>query len=126
MAAFAQALRGLAIPLADSHVTTYLQRTTPPEMLGRVLANVYGGVGIAAAVGYLLGPGAGRHFAAHSVRSRRLPRAGRRGRHRHTAAQAVGRDRLVIAAAPSASGGLEGEGQVVVDEADDDRAFADS
>jgi MFS family permease len=31
MAAFAaQVLRGLAIPLADSHVTTYLQRTTPP------------------------------------------------------------------------------------------------
>jgi len=56
MAAFAaQALRGLAIPLADSHVTTYLQRTTPPAMLGRVLANVYGGVGVAAAVGYLLG-----------------------------------------------------------------------
>jgi len=56
MAAFAaQVLRGLAIPLADSHVTTYLQRTTPPEMLGRVLANVYGGVGVAAAVGYLLG-----------------------------------------------------------------------
>jgi MFS family permease len=56
MAAFAaQVLRGLAIPLADSHVTTYLQRTTPPAMLGRVLANVYGGVGVAAAIGYLLG-----------------------------------------------------------------------
>jgi len=56
LAAFAgQALRGLAIPLADSHVTTYLQRTTPPVMLGRVMANVYGGVGVAAAVGYLLG-----------------------------------------------------------------------
>jgi MFS family permease len=56
IAAFAaQALRGLAIPLADSHVTTYLQRTTPPVLLGRVLANVYGGVGVAAAAGYLLG-----------------------------------------------------------------------
>ena len=55
-AAFAaQVLRGLAIPLADTHVTTCLQRTTPPQMLGRVLANVYGGVGAAAAVGYLLG-----------------------------------------------------------------------
>jgi MFS family permease len=55
-AAFAaQMLRGLAIPLADSHVTTYLQRSTPPAMLGRVLANVYGGVGVAAAAGYLLG-----------------------------------------------------------------------
>ncbi len=56
VAAFAaQMLRGLAIPLADTHVTTYLQRTTPPQMLGRVLANVYGGVGVAAAAGYLLG-----------------------------------------------------------------------
>ncbi len=56
MAAFAaQVLRGLAIPLADSHVTTYLQRTAPPQLLGRVLANVYGGVGVAAAAGYLIG-----------------------------------------------------------------------
>jgi MFS family permease len=56
IAAFAaQALRGLAIPLADTHVTTYLQRTTPPQLLGRVLANVYGGVGVAAAAGYLIG-----------------------------------------------------------------------
>jgi MFS family permease len=56
VAAFAaQVLRGLAIPLADSHVTTYLQRTTPPQLLGRVLANVYGGVGVAAAAGYLIG-----------------------------------------------------------------------
>ncbi len=56
VAAFAaQMLRGLAIPLADTHVTTYLQRTTPPQLLGRVLANVYGGVGVAAAAGYLLG-----------------------------------------------------------------------
>ncbi len=56
IAAFAtQVLRGLAIPLADTHVTTYLQRTTPPHLLGRVLANVYGGVGVAAAASYLLG-----------------------------------------------------------------------
>jgi MFS family permease len=56
VAAFAaQVLRGLAIPLADAHVTTYLQRTTPPRLLGRVLANVYGGVGVAAAAGYLVG-----------------------------------------------------------------------
>jgi predicted MFS family arabinose efflux permease len=56
IAAFgAQVLRGLAIPLADSHVTTYVQRITPPQLLGRVLANIYGGVGVAAAAGYLLG-----------------------------------------------------------------------
>ena len=56
IAAFAaQVLRGLAIPVADSHVSTYLQRTTPPHLLGRVLANIYGGVSVAAAAGYLLG-----------------------------------------------------------------------
>ncbi len=56
IAAFAtQVLRGVAIPLADSHVSTHLQRTTPPHLLGRVLANVYGGVGVAAAAGYLGG-----------------------------------------------------------------------
>jgi MFS family permease len=56
IAAFAaQVLRGLAIPLADTHVATHLQRTTPPQLLGRVLANVYGGVGVAAAAGYLIG-----------------------------------------------------------------------
>jgi predicted MFS family arabinose efflux permease len=67
IAAFAaQLLRGLAIPLADSHVTTYLQRTTPPQLLGRVLANVYGGVGVAAAAGYLLG---GPVLAATSPRT---------------------------------------------------------
>jgi MFS family permease len=67
VAAFAaQLLRGLAIPLADSHVTTYLQRTTPPQLLGRVLANVYGGVGVAAAAGYLLG---GPVLAATSPRT---------------------------------------------------------
>jgi MFS family permease len=51
----AQVIRGLAIPLADSHVSTHLQRATPPHLLGRVLANVYGGVGVAAAAGYLAG-----------------------------------------------------------------------
>ena len=51
----AQAIRGLAIPLADSHVSTHLQRATPPHLLGRVFANVYGGVGVAAAAGYLAG-----------------------------------------------------------------------
>jgi MFS family permease len=56
IAAFAaQLIRGLAIPLADSHVSTYLQRTAPPQLLGRVLANVYGGAGVAAAAGYLIG-----------------------------------------------------------------------
>jgi MFS family permease len=51
----AQVIRGLAIPLADSHVSTHIQRATPPHLLGRVLANVYGGVSVAAAGGYLAG-----------------------------------------------------------------------
>ena len=54
-AVVAQIARGSAIPLADTFVTTHVQRTTPPAFLGRVLANVYGGVGVAAAAGYLLG-----------------------------------------------------------------------
>jgi MFS family permease len=55
-AAFAaQVLRGIALPVADSLITTHLQRTTPPELLGRVLGNVYGGVSVAAALGYLAG-----------------------------------------------------------------------
>ena len=36
-------------------MSTHLQRATPPHLLGRALANVYGGVGVAAAVGYLAG-----------------------------------------------------------------------
>jgi predicted MFS family arabinose efflux permease len=51
----AQVVRGAAIPLADASVTTHIQRTTPPGLLGRALANVYGGVSVAAAAGYLLG-----------------------------------------------------------------------
>jgi len=51
----AQMIRGLAIPLADSHVTTQIQRTVRPQLLGRVLSNVYGGVAVAAAAGYLAG-----------------------------------------------------------------------
>ena len=51
----AQMVRGLAIPLADSHVTTHIQRAVPPQLLGRVLSNIYGGVAVAAAAGYLVG-----------------------------------------------------------------------
>ena len=48
-------LRGAAIPLIGTSVTTLIQRTTPQELLGRTLANVYGGVEVAAALGYLCG-----------------------------------------------------------------------
>jgi MFS family permease len=51
----AQVVRGVPLPVADSHIATLVQRETPPHLLGRALANVYGGVGVAAAAGYLLG-----------------------------------------------------------------------
>src|SRR5207253_10718481 len=35
--------------------TTQIQRTVRPQLLGRVLSNVYGGVAVAAAAGYLAG-----------------------------------------------------------------------
>ena len=55
-AAFAaQVLRGLALPVLDGFVATLVQRKVPPALLGRALANVYGGVSVAAAVGLLLG-----------------------------------------------------------------------
>ena len=50
-----QVVRGGGIALIEAHVRTFVQRNTPREMLGRVLANLYGGVGVAAAVGYVLG-----------------------------------------------------------------------
>lgn len=53
MAFAAQVVRGIATPLVDSFATTYIQRHVPPQLLGRALANVYGGVSVAAAVGYL-------------------------------------------------------------------------
>jgi predicted MFS family arabinose efflux permease len=56
VAAFAaQVVRGLALPVLDGFVATLVQRTVPPGLLGRALANVYGGVSVAAAVGLLVG-----------------------------------------------------------------------
>lgn len=55
-AAFAtQAVRGGGIALMEAHVRTFVQRNVPRAMLGRVLANLYGGVGVAAAAGYVIG-----------------------------------------------------------------------
>ena len=56
VAAFAaQLVRGLALPLLDGFVATVVQRSVPPGLLGRAIANVYGGVSVAAAVGLLAG-----------------------------------------------------------------------
>ncbi|HVF33404.1 MAG TPA: MFS transporter [Acidimicrobiales bacterium] len=50
-----QALRGGGVALLDANVRTLVQRTVPRALLGRVLSNLYGGVSVAAAAGYVLG-----------------------------------------------------------------------
>jgi MFS family permease len=50
-----QAIRGVGIALLDANVRTLVQRTVPRPLLGRTLANLYGGVSVAAAVGYVVG-----------------------------------------------------------------------
>ena len=50
-----QAVRGIGIAAVDVAVTTLLQRTVPPRMLGRVFGNLYGAVGLAAGLSYVLG-----------------------------------------------------------------------
>ena len=55
-AAFAlQAVRGLGIAAMDVAATTLVQRIVPPQLLGRVFGSLYGGIGVAAALAYLLG-----------------------------------------------------------------------
>jgi MFS family permease len=50
-----QAVRGLGIAALDVAATTLLQRTVPPRLLGRVFGTLHGGIGVAAALAYLLG-----------------------------------------------------------------------
>jgi MFS family permease len=50
-----QAGRGLGIAALDVAATTMVQRTVPPHLLGRVFGSLYGGIGVAAALAYLLG-----------------------------------------------------------------------
>jgi MFS family permease len=55
-AAFAlQAVRGLGIAALDVAATTLVQRIVPAGLLGRVFGTLYGGIGVAAALAYLLG-----------------------------------------------------------------------
>ena len=55
-AAFAmQVLRGAGLSLVDVGTTTLVQRSVPRELHGRAFANLYGGVGLAAAVSYAVG-----------------------------------------------------------------------
>ena len=50
-----QAVRGVGIAAMDVGATTLLQRLVPPAMLVRVFGNLYGAIGVAAALSYLLG-----------------------------------------------------------------------
>ena len=50
-----QAVRGLGIAAMDVAATTLVQRVAPPGLQGRVFGSLYGGIGVAAALSYLLG-----------------------------------------------------------------------
>jgi MFS family permease len=50
-----QAIRGLGIAAMDVASSTLLQRMVPAGMLGRVFGNLYGTIGVAAAVSYIGG-----------------------------------------------------------------------
>jgi MFS family permease len=50
-----QATRGVGISAMDVATNTLLQRQVPPAMLGRVFGNLYGAIGIAAGLSYVLG-----------------------------------------------------------------------
>lgn len=50
-----QAVRGLGIAAMDVAHSTLIQRLVPGDRTGRVFANFYGGIGVAAAVSYLAG-----------------------------------------------------------------------
>ena len=50
-----QAVRGIGIAAVDVAVSTLLQRTVPPAVLGRTFGNLYGAVGLAAGLSYVLG-----------------------------------------------------------------------
>jgi MFS family permease len=51
----AQAVRGGGLSLVDVGTTTLVQRSVPRALRGRAFANLYGGVGLAAAVSYGIG-----------------------------------------------------------------------
>jgi MFS family permease len=51
----AQSVRGVGASFIDVGTSTLLQRAAPPEIRARVFANLYGGVGFAAAFSYLAG-----------------------------------------------------------------------
>ncbi|MGD9985814.1 MFS transporter [Pseudonocardia sp.] len=61
-----QAVRGAGLAVKDVAATTILQRIVPAGMQGRVFANLYGGIGVAAAISYV---GGGLLLQATSART---------------------------------------------------------
>jgi MFS family permease len=55
VAVVTQMFRGTGIALIEANARTLVQRTAPRELLGRVFANLYGGVAVAAALSYAIG-----------------------------------------------------------------------
>jgi MFS family permease len=50
-----QVIRGLGIAAIDVGINTNLQRVVPPQLRGRVFGNLYGAIGLAAGISYVLG-----------------------------------------------------------------------
>jgi MFS family permease len=50
-----QTIRGVGIAAMDVAANTVIQRVVPPDLLGRVFGTLYGAIGVAAALSYLLG-----------------------------------------------------------------------
>jgi MFS family permease len=50
-----QTVRGVGISAMDVATNTLIQRLVPPAMLGRVFGNLYGAIGVAAGLSYVLG-----------------------------------------------------------------------
>ena len=50
-----QVIRGLGIAGIDVGVNTHLQRVVPPQLRSRVFGNLYGAIGLAAGISYVLG-----------------------------------------------------------------------
>lgn len=50
-----QTVRGLGVAALDVGVNTHVQRVVPSDLLGRVFGTVYGAVGVAAGLSYMLG-----------------------------------------------------------------------
>jgi MFS family permease len=50
-----QTIRGLGIAAMDVAANTIVQRAVPPDLLGRVFGTLYGAIGVAAGLSYILG-----------------------------------------------------------------------